>query len=162
MGAGAIGTFYGARLALAGAEVHFFVRSGLAEMRARGLTLREGSAVQTLPAARTAVYNSTGEIGPVDVAIVTLKNTANDRLAELLPPLLGPATVILTLQNGLGADELLASLFGRQRVVGGLAFSQLMTLYLTPVVYTYMAAIVERWNAWRSPKALTPVMQAAD
>jgi HAE1 family hydrophobic/amphiphilic exporter-1 len=47
-------------------------------------------------------------------------------------------------------------------VVGGLAFSQLMTLYLTPVVYTYMAAIVERWNAWRSPKALAPAMQAGD
>ena len=48
-------------------------------------------------------------------------------------------------------------------VVGGLAFSQLMTLYLTPVVYTYMAAILERWNAGRKPrKALTPVMQAGD
>jgi HAE1 family hydrophobic/amphiphilic exporter-1 len=47
-------------------------------------------------------------------------------------------------------------------VVGGLAFSQLMTLYLTPVVYTYMAAIVERWNAWKSPRALSPVMQAGD
>jgi HAE1 family hydrophobic/amphiphilic exporter-1 len=47
-------------------------------------------------------------------------------------------------------------------VVGGLAFSQLMTLYLTPVVYTYMAAIVERWNRWKSRKALAPVMQAGD
>ncbi len=47
-------------------------------------------------------------------------------------------------------------------VVGGLAFSQLMTLYLTPVVYTYMAAILVRWNAWRSPKALSPVLQAGD
>ena len=50
-------------------------------------------------------------------------------------------------------------------VVGGLAFSQLMTLYLTPVVYTYMAGIVERWNAWRSRhqrKVLSPVMQAGD
>ena len=122
VGAGAIGTFYGARLALAGADVHFLVRSGLAAMRAQGIALREGDAVQTLPSARTAVYSSTGEIGPVDVAIVTLKNTANDRLGALLPPLLGPHTIILTLQNGLGSDELLASLFGAGRIVGGLAF----------------------------------------
>jgi HAE1 family hydrophobic/amphiphilic exporter-1 len=47
-------------------------------------------------------------------------------------------------------------------VVGGLAFSQLMTLYLTPVVYTYMAAILVRWNAWRSSKTLSPLMQAGD
>jgi hydrophobe/amphiphile efflux-1 (HAE1) family protein len=48
-------------------------------------------------------------------------------------------------------------------VVGGLAFSQLMTLYLTPVVYTYMAAIVERWRALRRPrKELAPAMQAGD
>ena len=48
-------------------------------------------------------------------------------------------------------------------VVGGLAFSQFMTLYLTPVVYTYMAAIVERWKAWKSPKqTLAPAMQAGD
>jgi HAE1 family hydrophobic/amphiphilic exporter-1 len=50
-------------------------------------------------------------------------------------------------------------------VVGGLAFSQLMTLYLTPVVYTYMASALGKYNAWKAPKgrkALAPVMQAGD
>ena len=48
-------------------------------------------------------------------------------------------------------------------VVGGLAFSQLMTLYLTPVVYTYLAAIVDRWTARKARgKRLEPVMQAGD
>jgi len=48
-------------------------------------------------------------------------------------------------------------------VVGGLAFSQLMTLYLTPVVYTYMSAILERWRALRGTRqVLQPVLQAGD
>jgi HAE1 family hydrophobic/amphiphilic exporter-1 len=48
-------------------------------------------------------------------------------------------------------------------VVGGLAFSQLMTLYLTPVVYTYMASLLDRWRAFRrGPQALQPALQSGD
>jgi 2-dehydropantoate 2-reductase len=122
VGAGAIGTFYGARLALTGADVRFLVRSGLAAVRAQGVTLHLAGEEQRLPPERTQAYGSAAEIGPVDLAIIALKNTANDQLTVLVPPLLGPRTVILTLQNGLGADQLLASLFGAERVIGGLAF----------------------------------------
>jgi HAE1 family hydrophobic/amphiphilic exporter-1 len=48
-------------------------------------------------------------------------------------------------------------------VVGGLFFSQLVTLYLTPVVYTYFAAIVEKWKKWMSKESLAvPVRVPGD
>jgi 2-dehydropantoate 2-reductase len=121
VGSGAIGMYYGARLALAGADVRFLMRGDLAAVRARGSVLlhEKGGATELKP---VAAFGSTGEIGPVDLVIVTLKTTANGELARLLPPLLGPRTVIFTLQNGLGSDEQLASLFGAERVMGGLAF----------------------------------------
>jgi 2-dehydropantoate 2-reductase len=122
VGPGAIGLFYGAHLALAGADVRFLLRSDLAAVREHGITVRVGDRTLCLPPERVGAYGSAAEIGPVDLAVVTLKTTANDQLAALLPPLLGPQTAILTLQNGLGADELLAALFGAERVLGGLSF----------------------------------------
>lgn len=121
VGAGAIGTYYGAKLALAGADVRFLMRSDLATVRARGsLLLHEKDATAELRP--VAAFGSPEEVGPVDLVIVTLKTTANGELARLLPPLLGSPTVIFTLQNGLGSDEQLAALFGAERVMGGLAF----------------------------------------
>jgi HAE1 family hydrophobic/amphiphilic exporter-1 len=46
-------------------------------------------------------------------------------------------------------------------VVGGLFFSQFLTLYITPVFYTYMEAFLERFNAWREGRVLAPVPQPA-
>ena len=120
LGAGALGGYYGARLALAGADVRFLVRRDPAGARARGLTLREKAGVSRLP--RLAAFAAPEEIGPVDVVLVTLKTTANAALARLVPPLLGPDTSVVTLQNGLGNEELLAGLVGAGRVLGGLCF----------------------------------------
>ncbi|PTX97858.1 2-dehydropantoate 2-reductase [Opitutus sp. ER46] len=121
VGSGALGTYYGTRLGRAGANVRFLLRSDLPAVRARGsMVIHEKDG--TLELRPAAVFGTTAEIGPVDLVLVTLKSTANTHLAELLPPLLGASTTILTLQNGLGSDEYLASLFGRERVVGGLAF----------------------------------------
>ena len=120
IGAGAIGCYYGARLALIDHDVRFLMRSELAHVRSHGITLRERDGSRRLE--RVAAFATTEEIGPVDLIFVTLKSTANSALPKLLPPLLKPDTVVVTLQNGLGNEELLAGLVGPERVLGGLCF----------------------------------------
>jgi 2-dehydropantoate 2-reductase len=97
------------------------MRGDLAAVQKRGSIVihEKGGVIELRPA---AAFGSTTKIGPVELVLVTLKTTANEDLARLLPPLLGPNTAILTLQNGLGSDELLARLFGSDRILGGMAF----------------------------------------
>ena len=120
VGSGALGGYYGARLALAGGDVRVLMRSDLAAVRAHGLTLREKDATRRLE--RVAAFATTAEIGPVDLVLVTVKTTQNAELSHLLPPLLGPHTAVVTLQNGLGNEEQLAGVVGAGRVLGGLCF----------------------------------------
>lgn len=120
VGAGAIGSYYGARLALAGADVRFLLRGDLAHVRAHGLVLREKDASRRL--ANVAAFDRVEDIGSVDLVVVALKTTVNSSLASLLPPLLNARTAVLTLQNGLGNEEIIASLVGAERVLGGLCY----------------------------------------
>jgi len=62
------------------------------------------------------------DIGVSDLVLIALKTTANGQFARLLPPLAGPATILLTLQNGLGNEEQIAALFSPSQVMGGLCF----------------------------------------
>ena len=120
VGAGALGSYYGARLALAGADVRFLLRGDLATVRERGLTLREKDATRHL--GDVAAFARAEEIGLVDLVVVTMKTTANDLLATLLRPLIGPQTAVLTLQNGLGNEEHLAALVGAERILGAVCY----------------------------------------
>jgi 2-dehydropantoate 2-reductase len=120
VGSGAIGTYYGARMALAGAQVSFLMRGDLAAVRARGSVLIHDSSGLT-ELRPVAVFGSAGEIGPVDLVVVGLKTTARG-IGGLVQPLLGPRTALLTLQNGFGGDEALAERFGAERIIGGLVF----------------------------------------
>jgi len=120
VGAGAIGCYYGARLALDGRDVHFLARGDFEALRERGITLRERDGTRV--AKPVSVFKSPADIGPVDLVIVALKSTANAALVALLPPLLHDHTAVLTLQNGLGNEDFIASLVGGERVLGGLCF----------------------------------------
>jgi len=121
VGSGAVGTYYGARMALAGADVRFLMRGDLGAVRARGsIVLRDQAGATELRP--VAAFGSAAEIGPVDLAVIGLKTTSSGDLRGLVEPLLGPRTSLFTLQNGLGADEFLAGLFGAGRIIGGLVF----------------------------------------
>jgi 2-dehydropantoate 2-reductase len=120
IGAGALGCYYGARLAKAGEEVHFLARSGRAALTARGLKVK--TPTERITVRKVQVYGSSTEIGPCDLVIIATKATSNDVLKNILPPLLGPETIVLTLQNGLGVEEPIAEIVGPGRVIGAICY----------------------------------------
>jgi 2-dehydropantoate 2-reductase len=122
VGPGAIGLFYAARLTEAGAKVGLLLRSDYETVRDQGVLVRGRNDELRIAPERLKAYASPEQAGPTDLVLVTLKNTANSNFATLIGPLLGPDTAILTLQNGLGADQELARLFGAERILGGLSF----------------------------------------
>lgn len=120
VGAGALGLYYGALLQRGGNDVHFLLRRDYQAVREKGL--RVESVQGDFHLARVQGYLNSAEIGPVDLVLVGLKTFANHRYGELITPLVGAETMILTLQNGLGNEEALAARFGAERVLGGVAF----------------------------------------
>jgi 2-dehydropantoate 2-reductase len=119
VGCGAVGSYYGAKLAGAGHDAHFLLRSDYDVVQRQGVLIRspEGDfQVQPQCARRPE------DIGPADLVLIGLKTTANDAFPKLLPPLVAPGTAVITLQNGLGNEEDLARLFPVRQVMGGLCF----------------------------------------
>ncbi|NDI17794.1 MAG: 2-dehydropantoate 2-reductase, partial [Verrucomicrobia bacterium] len=117
MGSGALGLYYGAKLAQSGVPVSFLARRDLVHLQQKGLQIRctEGD----FHLKEIKAYAEPKQIGPVNLVIVAIKTTANASLAKLLPPLIGPETSACTLQNGLGNEELIASIVGRNRILCG-------------------------------------------
>ncbi len=120
IGTGALGGFYGARLQRAGCEVHFLLRSDYEHVREHGLVCESKDGDFVLP--KVNAYRDVREMPECDVVIVALKTTQNHLLKELLPPLMNGNAFVLLMQNGLGGEELLADIVGKDRVIGGLCF----------------------------------------
>jgi 2-dehydropantoate 2-reductase len=139
VGCGALGTFYGAKICRAGHEVHFLLRSDFEAVQARGVEIRSVDGdFKVFP--RCARFPR--EIGPAEVVLIGLKTTANSEFVNLLPPLVGPQTLVVTLQNGLGNEEQLAALFGPDNVLGGLCFVCLNRVAPGVVLHTAHGRIV--------------------
>ncbi|MBI4214238.1 MAG: 2-dehydropantoate 2-reductase [Chloroflexi bacterium] len=121
IGAGAVGSYYGGRLAEAGHDVHFLMRRDYEAVRARGLRVAsvDGDFVLTNP----TVARASEEMGPVDWVLCALKATSIDEAERLVRPCVGPNTRIIVLMNGLGLEERFADWCGPARIFGGLAFT---------------------------------------
>lgn len=120
VGAGAIGGWYGGLLAQRGHEVHLVTRRDAAFITINGLTLKTGDTSKLVQVASAVM--TTQPIGLCDLVVVATKSTANGSLPALLRPVLGPKTVLLTLQNGMGNVEFLSQIHPASLIVGGLCF----------------------------------------
>ena len=101
VGCGAIGGYVGARLALAGEAVTFLVRGATLEaVRARGVTLQMSDGSTLVARTVTATSDYAG-VGVQDVVILAVKAHQLEAVARHVPELFGPATVVVTMQNGI-------------------------------------------------------------
>ncbi len=142
VGAGAIGGLIGARLALAGDEVTLIARGPhLAAIRRQGLTLVAADGTEQV-ARNVRSTDRIGEAGEHDVVVLALKAHQIAEIADALPALFGPESVVVTVQNGipwwyfkkhggafdgkrlesLDPDGAIERNIGAERIVGSIAY----------------------------------------
>ena len=120
IGAGAIGCYYGGRLAQSGQEVHFLFHSEYEWVRKHGLKVDSVKGDFSLSSINA--YSSTLGMPPCDVVLVSLKSTQNHLLPQMLAPIVHEHTMVVLVQNGLGLEQDLAEQFPDLCIAGGMAF----------------------------------------
>ena len=125
IGTGAIGGYYGAKLAHAGQEVHFLLHSDYEYVKQHGLQV--DSCDGSFHLDDVNVYGQTKDMPACDVVLVGLKSVNNDKLPALLPPLLHDKaakakTLVVLIQNGIGVEEDVQKMFPEVQLAAGLAF----------------------------------------
>jgi 2-dehydropantoate 2-reductase len=120
LGSGGVGGYFGARLAAAGEAVTFIARgSHLAAMRENGLKVKSGLGdVHIQP---TDATDDTGAVGPVDTIVIAVKLWDTEQAGRAALAMIGPGTTVVSLQNGVECNDVLAPIVGGGRLIGGLA-----------------------------------------
>jgi 2-dehydropantoate 2-reductase len=120
VGAGGVGAGFGAALAKAGADVTFIARGAhLAAMKSAGLKVESPRGDTHL--VPTQATDDPKTVGPVDVVLFCVKLWDVESAGQHIKPMVGPATAVIPLQNGIDAPERLVPILGKQAVMGGVA-----------------------------------------
>jgi 2-dehydropantoate 2-reductase len=120
IGTGAIGGYYGAKLAHAGQEVHFLLHSDYEYVKQHGLQV--DSCDGSFHLDDVNAYQRPEDMPVCDVVLVCLKSVNNSKLPALLPPLLHDRTLVVLIQNGIGVEEDVQKMFPDVQLAAGLAF----------------------------------------
>lgn len=120
IGAGGIGGYFGSLLAQAGEDVTLIARGrNLDRIQAHGLTIRAGGEGRTVP---VRAVGDAAAVGTADLVLVCVKTYDLEGALPLLPPLVGEATRVLPLENGVTAVDVVAGVAGSERTLGGVAY----------------------------------------
>jgi 2-dehydropantoate 2-reductase len=120
MGSGGLGGYFGARLAQGGTDVHFVARGRhLQAMREHGLRIEGPTGIRL---ARVNATDDPGEIGVVDFVLVGVKLWDTEAALQQMRPLVGPATTIVSFQNGVLKDQYLRAAFDGSHLMGGVGY----------------------------------------
>lgn len=119
LGSGAVGGYYGGRLAQGGQDVRFLYHSEYEAVRQRGLRIES---VDGNWSGHVEAFRDADAIGPCDAVLVCFKSAQSGLFPDLLPKVLAPEGVAFCLMNGLGHEEMMAEVVGPRRVAAGAAF----------------------------------------
>jgi len=122
LGSGAVGGYYGAKLARVGHDVTFVARGAhLEAMKRDGLTI-ENEPQGAIHVDNVRASDDPAALGPADLVIVSVKLWDTESAARSIKPIVGPDTAVLSLQNGVIKDEILRREFPERSVMGGVAY----------------------------------------
>ena len=122
MGSGGVGGFFGGRLAKAGYDVTFIARGAhLAALRDKGLTI-ESEAQGDIHVSKVKATDDPANVGPVDIVVLSVKLWDTESAAHAIKPMVGPATGVVSLQNGVIKDDILKSVLDPKHVMGGVGY----------------------------------------
>jgi 2-dehydropantoate 2-reductase len=152
MAAGAVGGYFGARLAAAGHDVTFFARgANLEAIRKNGLKIE--SPLGDLHLKSVQITDDPKSVGSVDIILFAVKMWDIEQAAHAARPLIGSATQVITLQNGIDAVDTIAPILGADHVAAGTA--QIVTVLGAPGVikHTSKLALIRCGRLDKRPNA---------
>ncbi|WP_456436424.1 ketopantoate reductase family protein [Thermovibrio ammonificans] len=124
-GAGGVGSLYGGLLARGGKEVVFIGRGEhLKAMKGKGLTVKsfKYGTFTVKESDKVKFVSSPEEAGKADVVLVCVKSYDTEKVAPHIPQMLKENSVVVSVQNGIENEEILAKFVGKERVLGATAF----------------------------------------